>query len=78
MNTIFVCRRCQHLDHVDLAEGYYRLHQQAEEAAGHRGLPYEPFVCTQCLTGSWHQQFEYRPYDPMVDRDIVCNPPIPS
>lgn len=37
---------------------------------------YQPYVCTQCLTGRWHGLFPYLPYQPGSDQ--VCNPPFPS
>lgn len=66
MNQFFTCTRCHHVDLDDLA---------TSEAIAAKRTP-TPFICTKCLTGTWHNQFKYLPYDPTHDK--VCNPPLPA
>ena len=63
MESLFRCTACQHVDMFDLAQS------EAQRAQ----VPFLMHVCTQCLTGHWHQQFPYELYRPETDH--VCNPP---
>ena len=56
---LFVCNKCGCVDMAELAfDG--AVPAQAEEQ-----------LCTMCQTGTWHGQFEQRPYDPKTD--LVVN-----
>lgn len=66
MNQLFMCTRCAHVDITDLAT--------SEALAVSKTAT--PFICTQCLTGKWHDQFPYVRYEPTKDK--VINPPIPK
>lgn len=62
---LFVCDICNHVDSMGLSidvqnmQGGFLNHQQPS------------YQCTKCLTGTWHDRFEYRVYDPA--EDLVCN-----
>lgn len=61
---LFVCDKCDHVDAVELAypdgpleDGKYR----------------KKWLCTKCITGTWHEYFTHDKYRP--DFDIVVNRP---
>lgn len=78
MNNLFVCTKCQHVDAIDIARSEWKLwHDMPGSNVSTLKIPYERFVCTQCLTTHWHGYFPYLPYDPQTDQEVV-NPPLPT
>lgn len=79
MSQLFVCKRCQFVDLQDLAESEV-LRINAEHAlmspggTNTRQFTFEPLVCTSCLTGQWHGQFEHRHYCAVRDKDAINMP----
>lgn len=79
---LFVCTACGCVDVVDTAhtsfnrylQEWRRLSQESGVAADN-APQYQPYTCTACLTGEWHDQFPRLAYDPSTD-DVI-NPPIP-
>jgi hypothetical protein len=52
---LFVCARCSSLDNTATSGYWRRLTERAD------------LICTACATGSWHDLFPRRQYDPAVD-----------
>lgn len=59
MGQLFVCYKCHHVDDIELAFTGAFPRVESEQ------------LCTLCKTGTWHDLFEYAPYDAATD--LVVN-----